>query len=171
MISEATTEDTGGRIISAGETEGFTPGASTTEEDMAITGPTGKTTARPTALAGAGRAPARPRGGLLPHAPEVIPGILINHLPTAPGGLPLPAPPQTTVGSSLPSVNLGRRRNHPPRTPGRRRPRAITKETSPRSSSFQERGLKTPKHPRDPSRGKTSAATARAPPPGARCQS
>lgn len=154
MISEAITEDTGDRIISVAETEGFIPGANTTEEDMGITGPTGKTTARPTALAGGGRAPARPRGGLLPHGPEAIPGILINHLLTAQGGLPLPAHPQIIVGLSLPSVNLERRRNHPPRMPGHPRLREITKETSLRSSSFQEQGLKMPRRPRDQNRGR-----------------
>lgn len=154
-----------------GETEGFIPGASTTEEDMGITDPTGKTTARPTALAGGGRAPARPREGLLPHGPEVIPGILINHPPTAQGGLPLPARPRIIVESSLPSVNLERRRNHPPRMPGRPRLREITKERSLRSSSFQERGLKTPRHPRDQKHGKMWAAMARAPRPEGLCRS
>lgn len=136
------------------ETEGFIPGANTTEEDMAITGPTGKTTARPTALAGGGRAPARPREGLLLHGPEVIPGILISHLPTGRGGLPLPARPRITVELSLPSVSLERRRNHPPRMLGHPRPQEITKETSLRSSSFQELELKMPRHPRDQNHGK-----------------
>lgn len=154
VISGAITEDTGDRIISVGETEGFTPGASTTEEDMGITDPTGKTTGRPTAPAGGGHAPAHPREGLLPHGPEAIPGILINHLPTARGGLPLPARPRIIVGWSLPSVNLERRRSRPPRMPGHPRLREITKETSLRSSSFQERGLKMPRHPRDQNRGK-----------------
>lgn len=171
VISEAITEDTGDRIISVAGTEGFTPGASTTEEDMGITDPTGKTTARPTALAGGGRAPARPRGDLLPQGPEAIPGILINHLPTAQGGRPLPARPRITVGLSLPSVNLARRRNHPPRMPGHPRLRETTKETSLRSSSFQEPGLKMPRHPRDQKRGKMSAAMARAPRPEGRCRS
>lgn len=135
---------------------------------MGITDPTGKITARPTALAGAARAPAHPREDLLPHAPEVIPGILINHLPTAQGDLPLPAPPRIIVGLSLPSVNLGRRRNHPPRMPGHPRLREITKETSPRSNNFQERGLKMLRHRRDQNHGKMWAATARAPRPEGR---
>lgn len=154
-ISEVITEDTGDRIISEAGIEASIRGANITEEDMGTTGLTGKTTAKLTALAGGGRAPAPPREGLLPRGLEVTPEILTSRHLIAPGGLPLLGPPPTTAELSLPSVNLGRTKSHLPRKPERLRPREKTKVTIRRSSRFREQLLKMPRRLRDQSRGKT----------------
>lgn len=154
VISEVITEDTGDRIISVAEIEGFIHGASTTEEDMAITGLTGKITAKHIALVEGGHAPVHPRGGLLHQGPEVILEIPISHHLIGQGGLPLLGLPQITAELSLPSVNLERRRSHLPRMPGHLRLREIIKGMIRRSSRFQERRLKMSRHRRDPNHGK-----------------
>lgn len=153
-ISEVIIEDTGDRITSVAEIEGFIHGASITEEDMEITGQTGKIIARRIALVEEGHAPGHPREGLLHQGLEVILEILISHLLIGQGGLPLPGLPQIIAESSLPSVNLERRRNHLPRTPGHLRLQERIKAMSLRSSRFQEEQLKTQRHPRDQNHGK-----------------
>lgn len=142
-ISEVITEDTGDRITSVAEIEGSIRGASITEEDMGITGQTGKTIARHIALAEGGPALVHPREGLLHQDPEVILEILISHLLIGQGGLPLPGLPQITAELSLPSVSPGRKRSPLPRMPGHLRLQERTKAMNLRSSRFQEQRLKT----------------------------
>lgn len=154
VISEVITEDTGDRIIFVAETEGFIHGASITEEDMAITGLTGKITAKRIALVEGGHALVHPRGGLLHQGPEVILEIPISHLLIGQGGLPLLGLPQIIAELSLPSVSLERRRSHLPRMPEHLRLQEIIKGMILRSSRFQERQLKTSRHLRDQNHGK-----------------
>lgn len=154
VISEVITEDTGDRIIFVAETEGFIHGASITEEDMAITGLTGKITAKRIALVEGGHALVHPRGGLLHQGPEVILEIPISHLLIGQGGLPLLGLPQIIAELSLPSVSLERRRSHLPRMPEHLRLQEIIKGMILRSSRFRERRLKTSRHLRDQNHGK-----------------
>lgn len=153
-ISEGITEATGDHIIFEAEIEGFIPGASTTEEDMAITGQTGKTTAKRTARVEGGRALVPPREGLLRPGLEVILGIPISHLLIGRGGLPPPAPPRITAEWSLLSGNLERRRSPLPRITGHLSLQEITKVMSLRSSRFQEQWLKMSRRLRDQNRGR-----------------
>lgn len=153
-ISEVIIEATGDHIIFEAEIEGFIPGASIIEEDMGITGQTGKTTAKRIALVEGGHALVPPREGLLHPGLEVVLGILISHLLIGRGGLPLPGLPQITAGWSLLSVNLERRKSHLPRITGHLSLQEIIKEMSLRSSRFQEQWLKKSRHLRDQNHGR-----------------